>query len=77
MKILKTKRDVDLENEFQGLGGHKNALLGVMGKGKRLDRKNFGLTWQKAGSGIKNKLAGKLVGDMVKLVINLAFLPNS
>ena len=73
LKILKTKRSVALDVQSKVLKG-KKFRIGVMAQGK-INRQKFGLTWQKRESGIKNKLAGKLVGDVVKMDINLVFLP--
>ena len=73
LKILKSKRNVTLDIQSKILEG-KKFRIGVMAQGE-INRQKFGLTWQKPGSGIKNKLAGKLVGDKVKMDINLVFLP--
>ena len=73
LKILKTKRNITLNIQSKMLKGKKR-LIGIMAQGE-INRQKFGLNWQKPGSNIKNKLAGKLVGDQVKLDINLVFLP--
>ena len=73
LKILKTKRNITLDIQSKTSKG-KTYRIGIMAQGE-INRQKFGLTWQKQGSGIKKKLAGKFVGDMVKMDINLVFLP--
>ena len=73
LRILKKKREVDLAVKIKNMnkGGHL-WKIGITANGM-IDRKNYGLTWQKPTSGLKEKIAGKFVGDEVKLIVSLTF----
>ena len=49
--------------------------VGIQADGE-IDRKVFGLTWQKPGTGLLAKAAGKFVGDEVKIMVNLIGQPE-
>ena len=72
LKILKSKRKVKLNIQAKAITSPKKRI-GIMASGK-IDRRHFGLTWQKAGT--KEKLASKLVGNEVTIDINMAFMPK-
>ena len=72
LKILKTKRPIELAIQTKTLPA-KKMRIGIMAEGE-INRQQFGLTWQKSSSGLKEKLAGKFVGDQVKIVVNMVFI---
>lgn len=74
MKILNTKKKVSFKVNMASIkSGNTLKRVGVVAEGK-IDRNDFGLTWQKPTSNFKSKLAGKLVGDTVKMTGNLTFI---
>ncbi len=74
LKILKTKRQVTLKVKTKTKVKNKKKVLGVEATGK-IDRRTFGLNWQKEGTSITKKIAGRFVGNEVTLTISLLFEP--
>ena len=74
LKILKTKKDASFQIKPKLMKGRGDQvqMIGMEALGN-IDRRHFGLTWQKPGTGLKEKLAGKFVGDQVDLAVNLVF----
>ena len=75
LKILKTKRQVTLKVKAKTKLKNKKKVLGVEASGT-IDRRKFGLTWQKEGNSIKERIAGNFVGNEVTLIISLLFEPS-
>ncbi len=75
LKILKTTKTVKLKSKIAPIRVKgKIAKLGIEANGE-VDRTDFGLTWQKEGTGLLAKAAGKFVGDDVELNINVVAIP--
>ncbi len=74
LKILKTKKEVIFQVKKKTVKTKDSvSKISVVAEGK-INRKHFGLSWQKPSSGLKEKIAGKFVGDEVKMTVNLAFV---
>ena len=71
LKILKTIRPVRLKSVISPLKGtHGVEKIGIQAEGV-VDRQKFGLTWQKPSTGFLSRVAGKFVGDEVKILVNV------
>lgn len=72
LKILKTTKKVKLPTEMNVLKNSDGSIekIGASIKGS-LNRKDYGLTWQKEETGLLAKAAGKFVGDTVTLNVNI------
>ena len=76
LKILKTKKKITLNSKVSIMKmGEKIDRIGISARG-RINRKDFGLTWQKPATGAKEKIAGKFVDDEVDIVVDLVFKKN-
>ena len=76
MKILKTTKTVKLKAKIKSVKVKNNIeRVGIEANGE-VNRKVFGLTWQKPGTGLLAKAAGKFVGDEVKIMVNLIGQPE-
>jgi polyisoprenoid-binding protein YceI len=72
LKILKTSKKVKLKSDINTLKDESGAIqtIGASISGS-LNRKDYGLTWQKEETGLLAKAAGKFVGDTVTLNVNI------
>lgn len=72
LKILKTNKKVNLKADINTLKDKEGSIahLGAAISGV-LKRQDYGLTWQKEGTGLVAKAAGKFVGDDVTLNVNI------
>ena len=76
LKILKTKKNITLDSKVGIMKIGKNIdRIGISARG-RINRKDYGLTWQKPATGTKEKIAGKFVDDEVDIVVDLVFKKN-
>ena len=73
LRILKKKKKVDLTIKIKSMKRSGKIWKITITADGEIDRKDYGLTWQKPSSGLKEKLAGKFVGDEVKLMVTLSF----
>lgn len=75
LKILKTRKNVTFNTQVKSMkDGEKVAKIGVVGSSK-INRKDFGLTWQKPATGALEKAAGLVVGNEVTMTVNLVAVP--
>ena len=76
LRILKKEKQIELAVKIKKMNKGKNLWkIGITADGK-IDRRDFGLTWQKPSAELKEKIAGKFVGDEVKLIVSLTFQDN-
>lgn len=76
LKILKKTRNVKLKSILKAIKlKDKIVKVGIEASGE-VNRKKFGLTWQKSGTGFLAKAAGKFVGDEVKIMVNAVAQPE-
>ncbi len=66
LQILDTKKKVSFKADMKALSG----MIGGVFK-LSINRHHYRLTWQKPNTGILKKVAGKSVGDIVKIKVNV------
>ncbi|MCY4524434.1 MAG: YceI family protein [Halobacteriovoraceae bacterium] len=74
LRILKEKKTVNFSVKINSMEKQGSVWkIGIVANGK-INRKDYGLTWQKPSSGTKEKVAGKFVGDKVDMMVSLTFM---
>ncbi len=74
LKILKVEKTVNFQIDKKNLKkGSEGDEVELQVSGS-INRQHFGLTWQKPSTGLKEKLAGKFVGDEVSMMAKLVFV---
>ena len=77
LKILKTEKKVNFQITKKTFKNKKHpAEVEIQASGK-INRQDFGLTWQKPSSGLKEKIAGKFVGDEVMMTVKFTFVEQA
>ncbi len=77
LKILKTEKKVNFQITKKTFKKKKHpAEVEIQASGK-INRQDFGLTWQKPSSGLKEKIAGKFVGDEVLMTVKFTFVEQA
>ena len=76
LKILQTEKPVTFKGRVHQKRDQKGKLVSlILTANTKIRRQDFGLNWQKEGTSVLKKAAGKFVGDQVKIHIAMMFLP--